>query len=294
LSQMPYGCFFIQVNEKAEIERNTLYLVEGSPEIVIGDNEILRIRMGHSDKKYVLTVLPDYQFYTLKGDVKEGKKITSFFAGLILSKEEENATTFKDPLQNFYNQLIPNRTQADEDFQASITEAYNQLFQIQKTGFDLKELEHDLSDRVKSLTKKGKFDEANLLLDKMKKIPPKVAQAYKNAEAAIKRQDYEKAEKEFENAYRFAEELEENDLAKMLKSRAQVARRIPDLLKRREDCIDKALQNLRNDNFGEASKQFKMASDISSDLMDTRHVEEYSLKAKALSEYVKVDKKYNK
>ena len=37
-----------------------------------------------------------------------------------------------------------------------------------------------------------------------------------------------------------------------------------------------------------------MASDISQDLMDTRHVEEYSLKAKALSEYVKVDKKYNK
>ena len=45
--------------------------------------------MGHSDKKYVLTVLPDYQFYTIKEDVKEGKKITSLFAGLILSKNEE-------------------------------------------------------------------------------------------------------------------------------------------------------------------------------------------------------------
>ena len=33
---MPYGTFFIQVNEKAEIERNSLYLIEGSPEIVLG------------------------------------------------------------------------------------------------------------------------------------------------------------------------------------------------------------------------------------------------------------------
>ena len=160
-------------------------------------------------------------------------------------------------MQKFITQLISIRTQADEEFQASLIEAYNQFFQTQKTGFDLKELEHALSDRVKALTKKGKFDEANLLLDKMKKIPPKLGQAYKNAEGAIKRQDYEKAEKEFENAFKFAEDLEENDLAKMLKNRAQVARRIPDLLKRREDSIEKTLQNLRNDNFGKSANNSK-------------------------------------
>ena len=70
----------------------------------------------------------------------------------------------------------------------------------------------------------------------MKKIPPKLGQAYKNAEGAIKRQDYEKAEKEFENAFKFAEDLEENDLAKMLKeSRSKSLEGSPDLLKRRKD-----------------------------------------------------------
>jgi tetratricopeptide (TPR) repeat protein len=159
-------------------------------------------------------------------------------------------------------------------------------------SFDMKELEKSLSERVKTLNLKGKFEEANALLDKMKKIPLKLIESYKNAEDAIKKQDYEKAEREFEEAKRFAEELDEKDLAKMLKSRAQMSRKIPDFLKKREDYLNRAMQGLRSDKFEEAQKNFQLASDVSKELMDSRRAEEYGLKAKALAEYVKIDRKF--
>lgn len=290
---MPFGCFFLIFLE-SKLEKKVLYVLEGSPEVRIGDNELLKIRSGHLEKKFLLTPLSNYQFYSIKEELKENKQTRSFIGGIILSKDEEQSTGLKDPLQGFLNQMMEERNKNLDILQESIKNAYETSFQQKKDILDIKELEKRLTDKVKALTIKGKFDDANLLLDKMKKIPNRLMAAYQAGEECVKRKDYEKAEKEYENAAKLAEELDEKDLVKFFKDRAKIARRIPDLLKRREDYLSSALQSLRNDNFMEASKFFKLAGEVSSELMDSRHAEEYTLKAKILGEYVKVDSKFKK
>jgi len=250
--------------------------------------------VGHSDKKYVLTVCADYQIYSIKETIKEGKTQLEFYGGITLSKDDENAGSFKDALQLYINQMMELKSKSVPEIKDSLKDAFAQYFQAPKSGFDQKELEKRLMDRVKTLNTKGKFDAANQLIDKMKKIPPKLGQAFRNAENAVKHGEYKEAEKEFETATRYAEELEEKDLVKLFKERTQLARRIPDLLKKKDENVERALQSMRNDNFNDAEKFFKQASEICRDLMDTRHAEEYGLKAKALSEYNKVDKKFGR
>ena len=106
--------------------------------------------------------------------------------------------------------------------------------------------------------------------------------------------DFERSIKEYQIAIKFATELKEHELVGMYQAKIQLARKTPALLKKREDLVDQALNGLRSDQFSKAQRSFKRAAEASEELLDSRSAEEYSLKAQALAEFIKIDKKFKK
>jgi tetratricopeptide (TPR) repeat protein len=288
---MPFGCFLILVNGNAEIEREATWFADDAPKITLGRNEMLKLRMAHSDKSVALTPLVDYQIFSYKKEYKEKKVIYQLIGGIFLPKDE-NSTTFKDPIQSYTEALFDKRLLPNDELVPLISDTYHRYFRQQQAALDRSVVERNLDERVKMLTLKGKFDEANALLEKMKRIPPKLFASYEAGEKALKIKDYERAQKEYETAVNFAKELDEKDLERQLSQKANLCKRIPSLLKKREELIEKALIAMRNDKFEDAAKNFSSAAEASKELLDSRKTEEYMAKAKALFDYVAVDKKY--
>ncbi len=290
---MAYGSFFLILNQNAKIEKKALFFEEGSPIRKLEENVLLRIRMGHSDKNFVLNYFPEFQVYSHKSELRDKGRNFVFIGGIILDKEE-NSVFHKDALKSFVMKMVENRNKTEEELTNSLIESHPAHFKRPNIILDEKEVEKRLSERVKSLNVDGKFDEANEFLAKMKKIPKKLYKTHETAERALRNGDYEKAKKEFRNAKKFASVLGEKDLVSMYKGKIQLANKTPDLLKKCESLVEQAVNALKKGSFDKAQRAFKKAGDISEELMDSRHAEEYSLKAKALAEYTLVDKKYSK
>ncbi len=289
---MALGSFFFVV-ENGQISRKVIYLSEESLKVEIGDNEFLRIRTGHSDKAYVLTLLPDAQLFTYKKEIDIKRQLVEIIGGVILERDV-NSAIHKDSLKMFVEKMTQFKDKPNSDLIILIEQRHPQFFDKPQFILDKKEVEKRLTDKVKVLNKKGKFDEANALLDKMKKIPKKLYSAHETAEKALKNQDFEKAEREYANAKKHADNLGEKELVLMYKSKINLARKTPSLIKKRDEFVNKAMSSLKSADFTKAQRFFKKASDTSEELMDSIHAEEFALKAKALAEYVKVDKKFRR
>ncbi len=290
---MAYGSFFLILNPNAKIEKKAFFFEDVSPIKTLAENVLLRIRMGHSDKNFVLNYFPEFQVYSYKSALRKQGRNFVFIGGVILDKQE-NSVYHKDAIKTFVIKMVENRNKTEEELTNSLIESHPIYFKRPHIILDTKEVEKRLSERVKSLNVDGKFDEANEFLAKMKKIPKKLYKTHELAERALRDGDYEKANREFKNSKKFADILGEKDLVSMYKSKIQLAKKTPDLLKKREALVEQAVTALKKGSFDKAQRVFKKAGDISEELMDSLHAEEYSLKAKALAEYVKVDKKYSK
>lgn len=289
---MTYGSFFLILNSNAKIEKKAFFFEPDSPISKLEENVILRVRMGHSDKNFVLNYFPEFQIYSYKEGMREKGKNYTFIGGVILDKEE-NSVFHKDAVKVFVSKMIDYRTETEKSINNALEKIHPVYFERPNIILDKKEVEKRLSERVKKLNRQGKFEEANTFLAKMKKIPKKLYKTHEIAERALRQGDYEKAEKEFQSAKKFAMDLGEKDLVSMYKGKIQLAKKTPTLTKKRDLLVEQALEGLRKDKFEKAQRAFKRAADLSEELMDSRHAEEYSLKAKALAEYVKVSKKYS-
>lgn len=291
---MPFGSFLILINANAEIERQAVYIEEGATELNLGKNELLKIRMAHSDKSVALTILPDAQIYSYKKEYKDKKVIFQLIGGLFLNKDE-NSGQFKDKVQSFVESMFDKKNLPNEELKALIGENYKKYFQQQQFVVQRDKIEKELTERSMVLNTKGKFDDAKEILAKIQKgLPAKMVSAYEAGEKFIKNQEYERAEKEYESAMRLASDLGMKDHEKYFNQKKNLSRKIPSLLKKREECLEKAMNGLRTDHFDDASKYFKQAAEISGELMETRRMEEYNAKAKILAEYMMIDKKYAK
>ncbi|MHA1519563.1 MAG: hypothetical protein ACTSRK_05205 [Promethearchaeota archaeon] len=289
---MSLGAFFLLVDQNSKIGKKVVYNAPNSPYIFLDDNELLKIRMGHSDKKFVLTILPEYQFYSIKKEIRVKRDTIQLILGVILGKNEETSM-HREPLKMFMEQMLDLYEKEEKEIQPLLKEAFSKYFDQPELILDKQNVEARLSQHIKEMTKEGKFDEASVLLNKIKKIPKKLYKAHDNAESALKRKDFDKATREFENAKNYAAELEEHELVKMYYSKIAYVKRIPALLKKRKLLINKAMDGLRTDHFDKAQKNFKKAAEVSEELMDAKKSEEYSLKARALAEYVNVDKQFS-
>ena len=139
-----------------------------------------------------------------------------------------------------------------------------------------------------------KFDEAKKLLEVVKKVPRKLYQSNRNAERAMKNEQYERAEREFTKAMKYAEQLQEKDLAKEFFDKAKRMSSVPGLRQQRDKMVDRARSALRNDKLEEAYKLYREAASLSKKLFDTDAAEEFELKSDALAKFHEVHKRFHK
>lgn len=288
---MSLGLFFIVV-KAGNIERKAIFSPEGLPDDqLLGENAEIRVRMGHQDKRQLSTILPESQIFSISKQIDIRRTIYSLIIGVILTKEEDSVG-FRDLLERYLDELEEGFEKPEEDLKKLLKEIYDDIFTQKQMAFDRTALEKRLSERAKELNKSGKFEEATEVLDKLKKIPKKLQRIHSSAENALQNREYERAVRDFNAAKKLAEEIYEDDLAKMYTAKIQLANKTPALLKKREKYLKDAMDNLRNDRFDRSQRAFKKAADVSEELMDLRGAEEFNLKARALAEYVKADRKY--
>ena len=289
---MALGSFFLAI-EDGKVIRKAKYLHAEIGSEILGENEILRIRLRHADKRFVLTLLNEFQIYSILKIVDIKRKTMQIIAGIILEKDI-NSIIHKNALEMFLEKTTPLKTESNEKLEEFLRDTFVEYFERPEFVLDKKEIEKRLSERVKELNKSGKFEEANKFLDKIKKIPKKLYKAHSNAEKALQSNDFERSIREFQIAIKFAIELKEHELAGMYRAKIQLARKTPALLKKRDDLIEQALNGLRSDQFTKAQRSFKRAAEVSEELLDSHSAEEYALKAQALAEFIKIDKKFKK
>ena len=183
---MTYGAFFLVVDQNAKVRTKIVYNAPNSPYIYLNDNELLKIRMGHSDKVFALTLLPNYQFYSFKKEIQEKRISIHLITGVILSKEEDTAI-HREPLKMAMEHFIPRYQEKEEVLkqilQESFIKYFDQLMNAQKLNPSEAAKAYQLLlqfDRILGLQVKEKSSQKI-------KIPPVIQQLV--AERELKRQE---------------------------------------------------------------------------------------------------------
>lgn len=288
---MPIGCFLIEIDSTSKPMLKGTYYENESETVEIDNNLILKLRMGLSDKKLDTIVTPNYTIMSYIMDFKKEKANHQSITGVIL-KPSDNPNNFRNQIKAAADSLTKGINSSNEEIKDQLKSIYNELFETPTVLLNQAELEVRLKERVKQLTKEGKFDKAKEMLDLIKKVPKKLFEANKNAEQAIEANDLDTAERELKKAQKFAEDLGEFEQAKLLAERAKIVKQIPKLEEARKDEIKKAKESLRKDDFHEAYIHFKNAADLSKKLMDPRGTEEFTLKADALAKFAEINKRF--
>lgn len=289
---MPIGCFALEIDPNSKPIVRGKYFTDKSDEIKIDDNLILKLRMGHSEKRLHTQLTSDFTTVSYISDYKMDRKIHKLIIAVVL-KSTDKAENFRNQVQASSEYLVEKLQEKNVDYEKEMEKIYDEYFETPSVLLNQRELEARLKDRIKSLNKQGKFDEAKEMLDLMKKVPGKLYDANRKAQKAIDKDDIDKAEKELRKAIKYAKELGEDEQAEILKDKLKVVKQRPKLLEKREKVIKKARDNLRKDRWKRAYKYFKEAADISKQLYDTRSAEEYSLKSDALAKFAEIHKRFH-
>ncbi|MCP4761073.1 MAG: hypothetical protein GY870_04775 [archaeon] len=290
---MPTGCFIVEIDSNSKASLKDIYFEEDAEKIEIDDNVILQLKMGHSDKRLSTLLRKDFSIVSFNDKFKKGKEQCEMITGVILKKSDD-PTNFREGVKMASSIFIKNFDLDGTELQEKVKEIYDEYFETPSIILNPKQLETRLKDKVKSLNAAGKFDEAKKMLDIIQKVPTKLFEANKEAERAIKSKDYDKAEREFNKAVKFAKQLNEKEIAKGLSDKAKIVKQIPKFMEKRNKALSNAKNALRTDKIENAHKYFREAAELSKKLLDPEGAEEYNLKADCFSQYAAVCKKFKK
>jgi flagellin-specific chaperone FliS len=289
---MPRGLFVVNISPTGDGSLIAKYIAPPNGDIPIGPNEILNIQMGlSSSEKYSVVSYPDYLFLVYNHEYRVKRDTYHLICGVILEKDDDTLF-FQDALSIFATEMINQMGAPRNEIEDYCSVLFEKHFKNPAVMFDLDKVKGRLKSQLKVLTEKGKYEEAKVLSDQLKKIPDKIFDNTKKAERSMMKQDYDKAKKYFEEAKDLAAEIKETELIKLFTDKIKLMEKIPELLENRQKVLDEAINSLKNGEWERAARAFSKSSDLSKELSDSLGAEEYDLKAKTLFEYAKIDKKF--
>lgn len=266
----------------------------------VSSNLFLRLNLDHEKSEYTYLKLKDLAilsyFHELKG--KAALKISAIMVGLLLSPGEAKEK-YQDSLKSAANELesLDLLNIKDKKFEEKLKSIYEEYLGGSKDTLNASTLKNNVINRTKEMLSGSRKDRAKAqeLLELIETNEhAKIESFYKQAESALTNKEYEKAGKLYAKAAEIAESLLEEELAKKLKEKANNSSKVPELEKGLEKTAQLARDYLKREEFGKASRAYKNASDIAKKLMNSEKEEEYTLKAKALYDFVQVDQKFKK
>jgi hypothetical protein len=290
---MPSGCIIIDIDAQGKSVVLGTHFDNEEDEIEIDNNLILQLQMGLMDKKLHVLTKPEYHLVSYIENYMKNRKRHKLITTVVL-KPSDSPENFREGVKLVSEIFTNNPDMSDAEFKLKLSDVYYDYFEIPTIALNKRELEARLAKRVKDLNKKMKFDEAKKLLEAVKKVPRKLYQANRNAERAMKNEQYERAEREFTKAMKYAEQLKENDLAKEFFDKAKRMSSVPGLRQQRDKMIDKARSALRNDKLEEAYKLYREVASLSKKLFDSDAAEEFELKSDALAKFHEIHKRFHK
>jgi len=297
---LPEGCFAILLTTESDYKVLGYCFKDKLLEFEITSDMFLRLSLDHAKNEFSLLKLKNVKIesYINKFKGKLSRKAYGFIIGLLLN-EDDDPEKFRVPLKNSAVALetLSLLDITAEDFQVKLIETYREFLETLTDVLDANSLKDSIINRTKEMLSGGKNERkiAQELLQKIEdNIHIKIAEFYKSAEDSLKYMDYERASKQFSKAADVAEELLEIDLAKSLRERAKLSVKLPDLAKKREEIVKEARNALKKEDFYNAYIFYKRASEISRELMQPDHDEEFALKSKALQDFYNADQKFKK
>ncbi len=290
---MPNGCFIIDIDAQGKSVILGTHFDNDEDVIQIDDNLILQLQMGLMDKKLFVLTKPEYHLVSYIENYLKNRKPHKMITTVVL-KPSDLPENFREGVKVVTDVFTQNPEMTETEFKVKLSDVYYDYFEIPTIALNKRELESRLAKRVQSLNKKMKFEEAKNLLEIVKKVPRKLYQANRNAERAMKGESWERAEREFTKAMKYAEQLQESDSAKDFHDKAKRMRSVPGLRQQRDKIVEKARNALRNDKLDEAYSLYREAAAISRDLFDSDAAEEFELKSDALARFNEVHKRFHK
>ncbi|MFO8020356.1 MAG: hypothetical protein R6U96_17170 [Promethearchaeia archaeon] len=296
---MPAGTFVILLPKDRDYEVLGTYYKEKLEEqdFQISSNLFLRLNLNHDKNEFSLIKLKDLNLvsYLHHFEGKLTRKYNGFILGLLI--EEENPEKYRTGLKNTAKALASKDIldYSEQEFNVLLKKTYQQNLEKSSDRLEADQIKESVINKTKDMLGGGKKERkiAQELLEKIEDdLHLRVSKYYNSAEQSVKKKDYGKAAKLYKKAAEGAEELREEDLKKTFFEKAENAKRVPEMIEERDDAIEEARDNLRDEDFNAASQWYKKASKISKELMQTEKEEEYRLKAKALQDFYRVDQRF--
>ncbi|TXT64956.1 MAG: hypothetical protein BAJALOKI3v1_150059 [Promethearchaeota archaeon] len=266
----------------------------------ITSNLFLRLNLDLERNDYSFLKIGDHQIfsYIYRFSGKTKIKASGLIIGLLL-EENEKPEKFRPLLKDAAEELedLDLLNMEREKFEQKLKEVYQAILEPLIDLLNPETIKQSIISRTKSLLSGSKKDRklAQELLERVEDEDHiKISKLYKEAEKLLKENEFEKAAKNYCKAEEVSEELlgEDYEITKTLKERASFCQKIPDLSRRRDKIVQKARDALSNEDFHEAYKLYREASELSKELVQFDKEEEYRLKSKALNDFYTVDQKY--
>jgi len=286
---MPLGCFIVVLDPAKGPKYAGRFFEAGKDSYKLTDDLLLRLQMVHTSKLQSTITLEDSVLLTRSYEDRQHHFILAVIL-TPLDKPETFLNGLKDSIQVIATKMGSNIDQLDK----LLEDNYFVSLRTPQVTLDSKKLEENIKVKAKQLLQSGKTKEAEDLLEKATKlkIPKKLYETATKAENEIKKGDYEKAARFYQEAADYASDLGEDTLSEFLRDKSKNSQKLPQFIEQRNQVVADARKALREDKFELAAQLFRRAADLSNELLDAQKVEEFSLKAKALQEYASVEKKF--
>jgi hypothetical protein len=298
---MPMGTFAILLPTDSDKKLLGTYFKASKPsDFKINDNLLMRLELDHMKREFNYLKLSDFAiasyYHQFEGTLS--RKARGIIVGLLLA-EGDDPEGFRPQLENAAKEIkeLDFLDLSQSQFENRLKDIYSNHLENLTDLLNPDMIKKRVINKTKDMLSEGKKERklAQELLEKIEDgLHTKIGKYYKNAEKALKSRDYDKAAKNFSKAASEAEELKEDNLVSTLKERAKLSSHIPELTKRRDDFVEDARNYLKREDFHNAYKHYKRASEISKELLQAQKEEEYRLKAKALRDFSQVDQRFKK
>ena len=267
------------------------------------DNIFLRLKLNHDRDKFNYLKFKEIEIFSYFHELTGKKKLKAngFILGVVL-KDSEEPEKFSDSLTDASKSLeeFDLFEMSEEEFEKELKKIFENIIEPLSTLSDFinsETLKQKVIDRTKDLLSGGKEKRelAQELLDRIEdEEHEKIAEYCKDAERALDKQSYKRAVKYFGNALEITENLigKDSKIYQKLEERLDFVKKIPSLKEDRDDIAEDARDALKDGNFHQAYLLYLKASKISKKLVQFDKEEEYRLKAKALNDFAKIDKRF--
>lgn len=298
---MPEGTYCIILPFDSDYKvLGTYFKDQEGKDFEITSNIFLRLNLDLERNEYSFLKLKDYRIFSyihkLTGKTKI--KASAIIIGLILG-ESEKPEKFRPLLKEAAEALeqLDLLNMKKDEFEQELKEIYQNILEPLVDLLNPETIKQGIINRTKSLLSGSKKDR-KLAQDLLEMVEDeehiKISKHYKEAEKLLKDNEFEKAYKNYCKAEEISEELlgDDYEITKTLNERAAFCQKIPNLSKKRDQIVEDARDALGKEDFHEAYKLYREASELSKELVQFDKEEEYRLKSKALNDFYQVDQKY--